>query len=353
MRLLSRLCGISTLLTLSLSAGGCAFLIPDNPSTPRYNTLLGERRMPKENAGMMKNGAAPAAVPSAPIVPPEPMVQAAPLPPVANAAPAAAPEPSMALPPVDPQTQRIADAQLADAAQAQGRSVPAENLQLASNDYPVLSEVPPAPPVSGDASAAQRLSNVRRELEQQRTLTEQAKTQLERDAAAEPSMLSELPNPSASSASVPAPLATPALHAAPVVSSPNRGIADLPPPPPPLKAAPAPMPAPAPAPGAQAPIPMDQLPMGQAAPPPAAPLPIASAPAAPAPMPLSVAPAPAAPSPAQTAGLAPIQLRPPGSAPQGFDPMADSSGPVGRSVSYASTQPVGNFLPPSRYAYRR
>lgn len=329
MRLSSRRYGIFMLLVATFSAGGCAFLIPDNPSTPRYNSVIGERRVPKENMGMLKNGGAPAMSPGMPMTAPEPMVQATPLPPVAAAPSTGAPEPIMALPPVDAQTQRIADARLADEARQQGRSVPAENMQLASSDYPILSDVPPAPPVSGDASAAERLGNVRRELEQQRVVSEQAKTQLERDAAAEPSMLSDLPSPASSAAPTPTP--TMNVPASPV----HRGIADLPPPPP-LSAAPAPVPAMVPGAGAQAPIPMDQLPMGQAAPPPAS-----------APIALT-----AVPPPMQTAALAPIQLRPPGSAGQGFDPIS-ANGSSPRTMSYAASQPVGNFLPTSRYAYRR
>ena len=42
---------------LPLLLSACAFLIPDNPSEPRYNTVLGGRRMPQEN--MRMQGATP------------------------------------------------------------------------------------------------------------------------------------------------------------------------------------------------------------------------------------------------------------------------------------------------------
>jgi hypothetical protein len=237
----------------------------------------------------------------------------------------------MDLPPVDASTQRIADARLAAEAKAQGRAVPSENMQLAGN-YPTLSNVPPAPVMQGEQAASERLAKVRTELEQQRVQTQAAKTQLERDAAAEPSMLSELPSARAASGTTPAPapMAAPAAPAAvsvPPASQVRGGIADLPPPLP-LNAAPAPAPVPAAAPapgkGAQAPIQMDHLPMGTAA------------------------PAPVVNAPMQTAGLEPIQLRPPG-----FDPMASGSGATQTAMAPSSGRMGNQFLPASRYAYRR
>ncbi|PZP84567.1 MAG: hypothetical protein DI582_08415 [Azospirillum brasilense] len=261
-----------------------------------------------------------------------PAVQAAPLPPVAQATP----QPGMDLPPVDAATQRIADARLAAEAKAQGRAVPSENMQLAGN-YPQLSNVPPAPVMQGEQAASERLAKVRTELEQQRVQTEAAKVQLERDAAAEPSMLSELPSTRAVTGNAPAPMPAPAAApmnapapaavSVPPAAQVRGGIADLPPPPP-LKAAPAPTMAPAAAPapgkGAQAPIQMDHLPMGTAA------------------------PAPAAAAPMQTAGLEPIQLRPPG-----FDPMASGSGATQTAMAPTGSRMANQFLPTSRYAYRR
>lgn len=341
MRFTSVARGLSSLLALSVLSTGCAFLIPENPSTPRYNTVMGERRMPQENRAALSG--APASMPSmapAPMMQPEPVMQeAAPMPPAVQAAPLppvaqATPQPAMDLPPVDATTQRIADARLAAEAKAQGRAVPSENIQLAGN-YPALSNVPPAPVMQGEQAASERLAKVRTELEQQRTQTQAAKTQLERDAAAEPSMLSELPSTNAVSGGAPALAPMPAAAAAPATaptavtvppaSQVRGGIADLPPPPP-LKAGPAPAMAPAAAPGkgAQAPIQMDHLPMGAAA------------------------PAPAAAAPMQTAGLEPIQLRPPG-----FDPMASGSGATQTAMAPTGGRMVNQFLPSSRYAYRR
>lgn len=163
---------------------GCSYLIPDNPSAPRYNTVAGERHRPQLNG----NGGQPASE-SAPAPAPRPqsmMAPAAPVTPVASApwpAPAPASEPqtlaynSPQFPPVDPRTQARADQIM--------RQVPAEN--LAANS--VFSTVPPRPEMNGNASDAQRMENARRQLEQDRTNANTARDQLSRDAASEPSML--------------------------------------------------------------------------------------------------------------------------------------------------------------------
>lgn len=289
-------------------ASGCAFIIPDNPSDPRYNTVLGERRMPEQNKSMGSGGGATSA--------PVPAVQQQALP----------PQSSMNLPPVDDATRRIAE-------QRMGRAIPAEN-----SSYPVLSEMPPAPITTGDDAATARLAKVRAALEQDRAAANAAKTRLVTDAAAEPSMLSELPPTNGvvpppmpvHSAPVPPPAGPAPMVSAPMAMQPVnvppaahvRSIADLPPPPPvyasaPAAMAPAPMATPSIAaptmPPTAAPIMMDRVPMGGA------------------PAPMMAAPAP------QMAGS--------------FDPMAGAppivlTPPPGMMGS-------GSYLPSSRYSYRR
>lgn len=327
--------GLAALIAVPIMASSCAFLVPENPSTARYNKVVGERRMPQENAKTMQGvgpqsqfNAPVAPVMQAPMAEPQPSVDTSPA-----TAPAPMPVATMDLPPVDASTQRIAAERMA----AQGRNVPTENLQTASSDYPVLNEIPPAPPRTGADSDAERLRAVRAQLERDRE-SAAGITQQVRDAAArEPSMLP------ATSPVVPAPepimtapvAPAPQSYNAPVaVPQPVRGdIATLPPPPAPLMAMPAPAPAPRMA-ASPAPIQMDALPMGTASPAmtTSAMEPIVLRPpvvAAPAPA-FVTTPAPAAPT---------FRSMPP--AAGSFDPMA------GTTTNYASRS--SGYLPASRY----
>lgn len=317
--------GLAALITVPVLASGCAFLIPENPSEPRYNTVMGERRMPQENAKMVGSGGSASGVRPAPVAPvmqqstPQPTMEpAAPVQPV-SAAPAPSAVTAMDLPPVDPNTQRIAAERMQNNAAA--RNVPSENTQVAASDYPSLNQIPPAPPLNGPGSDAQRLEAVRAQLERDRANAAQTTRQVRDAAASEPSMLG--PN-----GTVPEPLMkTPA--------PPQSMNAPLPPPPPVYSA-----PAPAPMASAPAPIQMDNLPMNTA--PPSAPRalePIALRP------PVAATPAPqfvaSAPPPAATPTY---RSMPPASG--SFDPMAGAT-------SYSGT-PAGNgYLPTSRYSSYR
>lgn len=315
---------------VALLTSSCSFLIPENPSTPRYNKVIGERRVPQENMKTMQGGA-PQNSMAAPVAPmaQAPMVDTAPM---VAAAPAPAPIASMDLPPVDPTTQRIA----AERMQAQGRTVPSENMQTASSDYPQLNQVPPAPARSGPDSDAERLRAVREQLERDRAAAT-GTTQQVRDAAArEPSMLAPTsgtapaPEP-IMTAPISAPMPAPLPQASAPVSVPSevRGsIASLPPPPP-VYSAPAPRMASAPD-----PIQMDALPMPAPAPHMASvamePI-ILRAPAVATPAPAFV---PSAPAPAPSyRSMAP--------AAGSFDPMA------GATASYSGNS--NGYLPASRY----
>lgn len=337
--------GLAALITVPVLASGCSFLIPENPSEPRYNTVLGERRMPQENAKMTGAGGATSGAPApatsnAPApVRPQSMVEQAPLPVVA-AAPAPAPIMSTDLPPVDPMTQRIAAERMqqqaaapAVAGGANGRTVPSENsTQLAASDYPKLNQVPPAPPVSGAGSDAQRLEAVRRQLELDRAAAAQTTRQVRDAAAAEPSMLGpngELPAPQPIMAPAPAPAPAPQSFNAPSGQG-NMVVASLPPPPP----------APMAVVSKQAPIQMDKIPMNTA--PVAAPRamePITLRP------PVVAAPAPQfVPTPPPAAATPTYRSMP--AAAGSFDPMA--------GASYSSNTASNGYLPVSRYSsYRR
>lgn len=226
--------GLSALMLVSLSA--CTYLIPSDPSSPRYNTLSGERHAPVANSlppgpqdmvehvytegmndGAMEYesvpqmvSAAPAVAPSttvmAPVVAPSPtangalvssataptVMPMAPMPPAAApmtmAAPVAAPMPP-ALPPVDLLTQSKAQREMAAESR---RQTPYENYMaptdVARSD---LNTVPPRPTMWGPNSAQSQLDGTRRELEQDRNAIGAAREQLKRDAAQEPSLIPE------------------------------------------------------------------------------------------------------------------------------------------------------------------
>ena len=201
MRFLPSVPLFSTLSILMLGLGGCAFLIPEDPSSPRYNSVGGERHRPQLNSMTPQGSAAPiVTIPMAqnegdsrglPAQPSLPMPVNAP--PVQAYQPPVQPMPvaSVDLPPVMVQ----------DASPAL-RHMPVENghigraageMTVSENNYPSLSSVPPRPPMAGDDSAATRLGRVRSELENDRDHGNAMRDQLNRDAASEPSMLDRAP----------------------------------------------------------------------------------------------------------------------------------------------------------------
>lgn len=315
--------GLAAWLLVPLLASGCALLIPENPSTARYNKVIGERRIPQENMKTMQ-GMGPQSSTAAPVMPvaQAPIVEQQQI----DTSPTVAPAPvaSMDLPPVDPMTQRIA----AERMEAAARSVPSENMQTASNDYPQLNQVPPAPARSGPDSDAERLRAVREQLERDRAAAS-ATTQQVRDAAArEPSILGPNGTVPAPEPIMSTPVPAPQTYNAPVNVPAAPRIADLPPPPTPAYSAPAPQVASAPA-----PIQMDAMPMP--------------------------APAPAM----NTAAMEPIVLRPPvvATPAPAFVPSAPAPAPAYRSMppaagsfdpmagATASYSGSNGYLPASRY----
>lgn len=351
-------------LALPFLASSCAYLIPENTNTPRYNTVMGERHAPAENIASLQS-AKESTVQSAPVA----EIGEAPLAavePVATAPVTTAPDMAAALPPVDARTQAIAsqrmqvaqnDPSLIDRVNPwntpkdpnEKRMVPMENAPVNNGEYPTLSQVPPAPAMSGDESAAERLAKVRAELERERLKSEVVTTKTLNDAKADPSMLSPMPQPA------PAPMVTPPAPApapinmdmpqtrAPSMNPPQavnvppmdsvRGtIAQLPPPPAPLAAAPSEITS--------------------------RPLPPAAVPAASVAMqPIQLRqPAPSMPveQPAysmNTPSSAPVSMAP--SANGSFDPMAGGAAAPIQLTPPSTKFATQAYLPPSRYAYRR
>jgi hypothetical protein len=160
----------SALVALSFCLGGCAFLIPEDPSAPRYNTVGGERRRPQLNS--MTPQGSPAPMPTAPVS--------------QNGVD------DGRFPPVDQAVQARAQEQMGNGF-SNARRTPIENaaseIMVSENNYPPLSDVPQRPPMAGDDSAASRLGRVRSELERDRVNSGAARDQLNRDAASEPSLL--------------------------------------------------------------------------------------------------------------------------------------------------------------------
>lgn len=291
--------------------GACTLLIPENPSTPRYNSVLGPPRAPQKNPGGSP-GADLSPRPTAPVV-----------------------QQATAFPPVDSATQvRAQEILAADVPPPvgmadMGRRMPSENqgdaMQMAASDYPSLHSVPPAPPTGTPDSDAARLARIRAQLEADQRAADAAKARLATDAAAEPSLLN-----------------TPPIQPVPGPQSMSRpaagGSIALPPPPPPLAQA-----------GGTA---WDRNPAMAGSPPPS----FAAAPmSAPAMEPIVLRPPSAAASPGLGyASPAPAAAPAPAMAPAmagGFNPMAGTEPITLRPpTSYAGGTA---YLPNSRYSTRR
>ncbi len=370
------LLGSTCCMLLLTGVSACNWLIPEDQSVPRYNTVQGERKRPLKNNVVPSNvptpdkGAENLAIP-APVTP----VAARDLPMEQPQKAAQAPLAPLPVPPVSPEVQAKANAQIAkDPAlvAASGRQVPIENREftIAQNTGAGLLNVPTRPVNVGMDSPSARLGDARRDLEQSRADALQAKTQLSNDVKTQGTAfpeLSPLPgNTAPAPAAVPTPMPQPAPQARvePVnVNSPSY-IASVPlMPPPPLAPKPittaAVMPAPIMKPFSGTPEPVrTSTPIAvvpattsiAAAPVvphsfnPMAPVP----PAAPAMKPIQLSapvvqelPAPVTAT-ARATMPAPVTSLPPTSSD--FNPLAGSQ--------VASNAPAVAYLPPSRYASR-
>lgn len=159
---------------------GCAYVIPPEQNAPRNNEVRGDVRRPQLNSVRPQSA-----------LPPELMTA----PPMQSAA-ASVP----VMPAVDPQVQAAANAQLAAAPVVKTtptapRRVPVENqaFQVASMGYDPITNVPPRPAMSGPESVHDQMKATQSDLEKSRDNASTARDTLARDAAAEPSMLSDLP----------------------------------------------------------------------------------------------------------------------------------------------------------------
>ncbi|MFZ4541521.1 MAG: hypothetical protein ACOYNL_06890 [Rickettsiales bacterium] len=174
--------------SIALLLSSCAYLIPPDTNEPRHNTVLGAPHKPQLNVttigvGPQSNNTVRDTMQVAPQ-----QVAA-----MERAAPVTAVTRSDLpnLPPVDPSTRAQAEREMASVSE---RRIPMENqFQVAANDYPDLHSVPARPTLNGPGSTQSRLIETKSYLEQDRTQSEISKAALSRDAAAEPSMLSELP----------------------------------------------------------------------------------------------------------------------------------------------------------------
>ena len=194
-------------LLLAVALCSCSLLIPDNPSAPRYNTVIGGSRRPEMNppasggdvqSHNMGTSAATAVVKNDDENTPQPMAAA-------------------------PTEQVVASDVPPPSGMSSGRQAPAENGIAVAGDYPSLQQVPPS---TTDPKEAARLNAVRAQLESDRNTAQGDRSRLNNDAVAEPSLIGIQP---------PAPVSQPQPSMLPPQSmmTPNGSVA-LPPPPPPL-----------------------------------------------------------------------------------------------------------------------
>ena len=262
----------------------CQFLIPEDQSAPRYNTVVGEKRIPERNRELR---AAPQSS-----FEPSPAANNFGAPQRLSTAPASAAqneersvwdrvafwEPSAVEVPVGVRQVPEENNELANVAPAAGLSVatsasapasvityapPSQSFQLATvgfptanpESYPQLSAVPARP-----VSDAARLDAVRAQLAQDRLNAAQASSNLSAAAAAEPSLLAPIPEPVAVTSLPPPPAPAQPLYQTPPAPLPAQ----------PLPLAPIALRPPAPAPAATPVIQYGAPPAPQALPPAAA-----------------------------------------------------------------------------------
>ncbi len=193
-------------LALAASLCSCSLLIPENPSAPRYNKVLGAPRKPELNPsasggdGQSMNHTTPTT----------PVAQNDPMPVGVDAQPHSSDIIANDVPPP------VAQAPLQN-----DRQMPAENgsmtLAAGGGTYPTLTQAPPSPT---DPQAIGRLNAIRTQLEGDRAAANADKDRLSNDVNAEPSLIGTTP---------PAP-----INASPQSMMTPNGAVALPPPPPPL-----------------------------------------------------------------------------------------------------------------------
>ena len=255
----------------------CSYIIPENSNPPRYNTVLGEKRLPPKNPSPGNNYTMPDMQPrqqqQAPVMQPRPQSQQQVTPPSprvqeqsfventgvsqnnyrAETTPAAAATESYSwwnprgwfgdAAPAQPhntplrQSPSMNNAQVQAPAydnstnQIQSYDMPAPVMEpLPSSDgYPTLQNTPQSPLVTGQAQARDKLTGARSQMEAELDAANARGNQLQRDASAEPSILSSMPQYQQPAPSVtrPVPVTTNDAWAEPKVVEPAPRIASV------------------------------------------------------------------------------------------------------------------------------
>lgn len=345
---------ISSLLQWCAVCGlsACAYLIPEDPSAPRYNTVQGEPHRPALNAASAVGPVAYPSTPPAPITPPAAGNELSTVPPAPSNQPGLA------------RTSQARTALSADRAEADGAALQVKQ-DAAQETSPFVNPAPPpapaaavspptppaAAPVPGPSSSLQAPGG--------RQMTFNGITYA--SATPETAPASKKPAEIASAAEPAPAVIEKAPSLAPLPAPPAENLAQNAP-----RLAPRDNPEPSPALPPQKPViaaaapPAEAEAVAVASPPPppvvpAPPAPIvaqAPPPAPPAAPPREIAVAPLPPTPPAPA-LAPVRPAQVASAaapgPGSFDPMAEDI----ERVEPPSTYPSSGYLPPSRYAARR
>ncbi len=293
-----------TLMTLA----SCAYIIPEDKNPPRFNQVVGERRVPEGNrtlgaapVGMQTPMAAPQMPPAA--VPQDPPSESAPfvtqLPASAQVAPM-----RPAAPP-----QRGWFTRNFDWLPFVGEETPAPApLPVRANtaepmDFPALQDTLPTP----STDTQQRLNAAQNELQAQQLQADMARQQLTQEAGAEPSLIPQYGSPAPASAAPAQGQISSTLPPLPELAPPSVAGMNFP------------APAPYTVPSAQA-VPVPMPPVAPTIVPPA-PEPIILRPLATAPAGTLSGPKVVSPSVAEPA---PITVRPPAAAPAGTGYLPDS-----------------------------
>lgn len=202
----------------------CSYIIPENPRPPRYNTVMGEKRIPPKNPSPANNftmpetrqqNMMPAPRPQSQITPQPPRPQEQPFvqssPPLAQRSETATMAPSQdyswwnprgwfdgaqpAQPSNTPTNVRNSQPPATYNDQIVSQSVPAPMMQpLPGPDaYPTLQDTPQSPLFTGQAQARDKLNYARGDMEAELDAANARSGQLQRDANTGQSLLSTMP----------------------------------------------------------------------------------------------------------------------------------------------------------------
>lgn len=210
----------------------CSYVVPENPRPPRYNTVLGEKRIPNKNPSPSNNFTMPEQRQQQMMPAPRPQsqMQITPQPPrpqeqafVQNTAPLAQRNETVTMAPAQdyawwnprgwfggaqpaqpantptapryPMTNNPPAAPAAYNDQIVSQSVPAPMMQPlpGSDGFPTLQDTPQSPLFTGQAQARDKLNYARGEMEAELDAANARGSQLQRDASMGESLLSTMP----------------------------------------------------------------------------------------------------------------------------------------------------------------